>query len=238
MSEIVKAIDPIINLAKELGLLERLKSRLFTDAPTEVFNGLERIIGELNKSFDAINYVIDKFMNLSFDINKIEDSKKFLEDLKYNRIKVPSKDSKDEVGKPLFVDIYDALGSCHEIRNLYDKYLDKWISKKIADKKLSKEDKKDYEELRILVRDKLTVSDAVFFDKVYLLKQSLQNASGNILSLIDPSDPNNLNIDFAKEKVREQKDILDKPRTDLGNSIDNLSQLKSDFIAKSKLVRN
>src|SRR5690242_9069617 len=114
MSEIVKAIDPIITLAKELGLLERLKSRIFRDAPKDFFIGLERIISELIKSFDAINYVIDRFMDLSFDTTKIEDSKKFLEDLKFDRIKVPSKDRNNEAGQPLFINIYDALGSCNE----------------------------------------------------------------------------------------------------------------------------
>jgi hypothetical protein len=236
MSEIVKAIDPIITLAKELGLLERLKSRIFRDAPKDFFIGLERIISELIKSFDAINYVIDRFMDLSFDTTKIEDSKKFLEDLKFDRIKVPSKDPNNEAGQPLFINIYDALGSCNEIGNLYRKYLDKWISKKISDKKVSELDKRDYEDLKVLVRDKLTQSDRVFIDNVDGLKLSLKKVSGDILLLIDPPDPNELNTNLAKEKIREQKVILDGPRIELGNSISNLFRLKADFIEKSKLV--
>ena len=61
-----------------MGLFERAKSRLFRDPPPKmVYNGLERIIYEVNKSFYAINYVLDKFTSLSFDDDKIEDSKKF-----------------------------------------------------------------------------------------------------------------------------------------------------------------
>jgi hypothetical protein len=69
------------------------------------------------------------------------------------------------------------------------------------------------------------------------LKESLRNASGEILVLIDPPDLNKLNINLAKQKIMEQKVILDTPRIELGNS-GNLSRLKSDFIAKSKLVRD
>lgn len=229
--------DSIIKVLEKVGLFERIKSKLFQDPPPKkVFDGLGRIIYEVNKSFDAINYVFDKFNSLSFNDDKIEDSKKFLEDLKNETIKVPSKDAKDVEGPPLFVAIEYALGSCHEISNLYNGYLDDWISKKLRDKKVHKKDKQDYKALQKLVRDQLTKTDEVFFNQVHDLKLRLKKASEGILALIDTPDPKKKNVNRAKEKLRKQKAYLKKPRVELGKTIENLSHLRADFISKSKLV--
>ena len=218
--------DSIIKVLEKVGLFEHIKSKLFQDPPPKkVFDGLGRIIYEVNKSFDAINYVFDKFNSLSFNDDKIEDSKKFLEDLKNETIKVPSKDAKDVEGSPLFVAIEYALGSCHEILNLYNGYLD-----------VHKKDKQDYKALQKLVRDQLTKTDDLFFNQVHDLKLRLKKASEGILALIDTPDPKKKNVNRAKEKLRKQKAYLKKPRVELGKTIENLSHLRADFISKSKLV--
>jgi hypothetical protein len=126
MSDPVSVImGTAIETLDKIGIFKRIEQKLF-NAPDKVLEGLEKIFIELEKSFSSIDYVLNEFTSLSFDNDvEISISKKFLNEISFGTIKVPSKDPNN--GMLLIVQLADAQARCSEIYNLYSEYLKGWI---------------------------------------------------------------------------------------------------------------
>jgi hypothetical protein len=177
---ITAAISMIDLGDKAINLFRTVKVKLVNQP--EIANGkLEAVFEELSKIFLAFDMEITNFLSLTFDNEtNLKEERKLLYKLE---------------GIELSYRLNEARGHCGKIKNIYDKYLDKWLSKV-----LSPDESGDM----MTLFENLENADQGMLNSIYEIGNSLNSKAKEILILLDNNkldEINKLMTEFRKEML-------------------------------------
>ncbi|MFO0795449.1 MAG: hypothetical protein U0586_15460 [Candidatus Brocadiaceae bacterium] len=203
------SFSTILGTAKDLeSLFGNVKYKLLNN-PTEASAKLAEVLGELSLILEFIEKETVRYLEIIF-----------LPD-KSNFIQCRSALLLLESG---YVTIkgYEARGHCHKIKNIYEKYLDRWFSK-VLDAGESQGIKQIF--------DRMNSADDIMIVGINEITRWLKNESENILQLIDADK-----LQEANEKIMKARMDVQKTRRDVVEALAQLKLLQASFIVSSLTV--
>lgn len=206
-SAIVNPVESVSNILDKLGILERIRSKLFQQRGKAAQN-LSDILGLLKDGYTAINEGISELVSLSFDEQQLSESKKLVSRLE---------------GGDITAKIAMATPHCFKIGNIYRTYLQGWFSDN--QKKLTP---KEYKDLKNLFERDLVGADAKFVQATDILVPSIEQTAREIRKHIDRNE-----LSEAKQIVKDLSDRLEDQRNHLKEKLKELQKLHEEYIRLS-----
>lgn len=199
----------IAELIKDLGIFDKLKNKLIAQ-PDIAGKHLAEVLGELVKTFEAIDIELVNYLGIWFDptnpAQRATERRKLLE-FTGDRVKVR---------------MNQARGHCHKIANIYETYLDKWFKRVL--------NANEYYSMDSLF-EKLGSSDDSLIYRINRLSDWLKNNANEILNLLDEN-----NYALANEKIRKDRLEVDPQREKLAKIIDKMQKLQAKFVEITKTL--
>lgn len=205
------ALETAANLAelgtKTIDLFKSVKNKLVNQP--EAANGkLEIVFDELSRIFIGFDGEITNFLSMSFEPGtNLKDERKILYRLD---------------GLELNVRLNEARGHCGKIKRIYDKYLDKWLSRV-----LSPDESGDMATLF----ENLENSDQGMLDAIYATGNWLSEKAKEILDLLDENK-----LEEISQRMIKYKNEIRPIRTALSKTTNELHLPANEFAAVSGAV--
>jgi hypothetical protein len=117
---------------------------------------------------------------------------------------------------------YEARGHCHKIRNIYEKYLDRWFSKVL--------DLQDAQQM-ILLFDRLIRGDDFMIMGIDEITRWLKDESEAILQMVDADQ-----LEEANKRIKGARIAVQQTRRDIVEALALMKLLQASFIASSQTV--
>jgi DNA-directed RNA polymerase subunit F len=186
--------DDLIAIGQQLGIFEYLKNKLIA-RPDEATKALSGVLEELSKTFTAIDGELINYLSIWFDKNdpkEITEQRKKLIELE---------------GGGARVRIANAVGHCHTIKSIYDRYINTWLSRL---------EPEHHNELKRIFAT-LCQADFNFVGATDQLAVWLQEHASMTLKVMSDKDPQSANqlIDEHRKEIGETRKELSKITVEL-----------------------
>lgn len=201
------ALDILMDLARSLGIFTKLKNKLIA-RPDPAAEQLAEVLGKITDSFEAINTELKNYLGLWFDVNNP------------NQLAKERRKLLDLEDGSAGARIEEKRIHCHEIRQIYDDYLDTWFKKTF--------DKTEYEQIKQLFQY-LSNADYKYFDISRDLGDWLKIRARRILDMYDQK-----NYAGANEEILNDRKEISADRDKLVEIIKALYKAQGEFVKVSK----
>jgi hypothetical protein len=117
---------------------------------------------------------------------------------------------------------YEARGHCHKIKNIYERYLDRWFSKVLEAHEAQK--------LK-LIFDGMNSVDSDMIKGIKEITTWLKDESEAILQMIDADQ-----LDIANQRIKDARLAVQQTRRDIVKALAQMKLLQASFIASSQTM--
>ncbi|MEA2884728.1 MAG: hypothetical protein QOH32_3984 [Bradyrhizobium sp.] len=197
----------ILDIADRLGIIQALKTKLLRQ-PDPAADKLVAVLGELSKIYLACDAELLRYLSLSFDpAGDIAEERTTLLTLE---------------GGQLLLRTSEARGHCHKIRNIYQRYLQRWFHDVLAPDEAA-----TMKELF----ERLSYGDSQMELAIHELSNWLTREAQNTLDLVDAGK-----FDEANQHIKAARKEVQATREGIRKAMSELVQLQGDFITASGTV--
>jgi hypothetical protein len=217
MMDFTTALNPLVNLADKLGLLQAVKGKLVRQ-PHPAAQELGTVLEEIAKVYEAILSELSKYLSIAFYPGQPPD-KQALQRQELVEL---------ENSATIVIRIGDAKGSCEKIMNIYDTFLSPWFSGVLSPA--------ETEMMHSLFRD-LDKFDGIMLDAITGFANRLSQQATETLNLIDDERVEEATklVEARQQILRARKDVAPQ-RQEMLSAIQRLYDLQAEFIAVSGVV--
>jgi hypothetical protein len=209
------ALNPLINLADKLGLLQAVRGKL-TRQPHPAAQELATVIEEIAKVFEAILSELSKYLSITFYQEQPPDQRE-----------LQRKALVELENSAIIARIGNARGSCEKIINIYDTFLRPWFSAELSPA--------ETDMMYSLFQD-LDRFDGIMLDAIDGFAKWLSQQATETLDLIDKSDIDHAKDQEARQRILRTRQDVAEPRNQMLKAIQTLYALQAEFIAVSRAV--
>ena len=196
---------PLINLADKLGIIQSLKDKLkneLINQPDPAAYKFITALDEISKLYSATESEIARYLSVDVDPSGIkQEDRELLNSL--------------ESG-PLSLRWSKARGHCHKLMNIYDKYLNKWLSNFL--------DPDENEKMENLFST-FAIIEGGFLDNLDTVTDWLSKEATDTLDLIDKEM-----FGDAGKKVRSDRKDIHSFRQSMNRAMRQMLDLQSELI--------
>jgi hypothetical protein len=194
-------------LAGLLGTFAKVKQKLLAQ-PSAAAEKLAFVLNEIGKTFEVVETELSRLLVLGASPEALKNAMTSSENPLYE-LEGPKLRARVEQGR----------GHCHLIGNVYDEYLDKWLSRVL--------DPAEYQELQS-VFDRLSEADDDLFWRLVSVSDYVETTARTTLD-----EAINEDWDSAHERLANARRDVRPLRTAIGTAMVQLYSLKNDFIDMS-----
>lgn len=205
----IPSFTTMLSTTKELEtLFDKAKDRLLNN-PTEASEKLADVLGELSLILEFIEKETVRFLEIIFlpDKSNFIVCRSVLLSLESGYVTVKG---------------YEARGHCHKIKNIYEKYLDRWFSKVL--------EPNDVQQMKVLF-DRICTGDDDMIKGIEEITRWLKDESQEILLLVD-----NEQLDTANQRIKNARLAIQQVRRDIVETLAQMKLLQASFIVSSQTV--
>lgn len=205
----IPSFTTILSTARELEtLFAKAKEKLLNN-PTEASEKLAEVLGELSLILEFIEKETVRFLEIIFlpDKSNFIACRSVLLSLESGYVTVKG---------------YEARGHCHKIKNIYEKYLDRWFSKVL--------DPKDAQQMKVLF-ERLDSADGDMVEGIKEITRWLKDEAEVILNLVDSDQ-----LDAANQRIKNARIDIQQTRRDVVETLAQMKLLQASFIVSSQTV--
>lgn len=185
---------------KALGLLAKLLGKLKAQ-PSIAAQKLAQTLEEIAKTYQVVDNAISEYLSLGIDQGALQANSKLLLDIE---------------GGALTTEVERGRGHCHVIGNIYFVHLDRWFAEVFS--------QEDYDSTYQVFQDLGNADDDVF--RLFLeLVSELEKEAGEVLNMVIANK-----LDPARERVLQSRIALKPLRLNMSTTMQQLYNLKSEFI--------
>jgi hypothetical protein len=201
----------MISITKELQSIfgnVNIKDKLLNN-PTEASAKLAEVLGELSLILEFVEKETVHYLEIIFlpDKSNFIPCRSALLSLESGYVTIKG---------------YEARGHCHKIRNIYEKYLDRWFSKVL--------DPQDAQKMKWLF-DRLIRGDDFMIMGIDDITRWLKDESEAILQMVDADQ-----LDLANTRIKNARIAVKQTRRDIVEALALMKLLQASFIASSQTV--
>jgi hypothetical protein len=210
-------LNPLTTLTTTLSIAKDMKDIVgnvnvkdkLLNNPTEASAKLAEVLGELSLILEFVEKETVKYLEIIFmpDKSNFLSCRSALLSLESGYVTIKG---------------YEARGHCHKIKNIYEKYLDRWFSKVL--------DSQDAIRLNNLF-DRMNNADYDMIIGIDSITHWLKNESEVILTLVDADQ-----LEDANKRIKEARIAVQQTRRDIVESLAQLKLLQASFIVSSETV--
>lgn len=205
----IPSFTTILNTAKDLeSLFGKVKDKLLNN-PTEASAKLAEVLGELSLILEFVEKETVRYLEIIFlpDKSNFIPCRSALLSLESGYVTIKG---------------YEARGHCHKIKNIYEKYLDRWFSKV-----LGAQEAQDIKQLF----NRMNSADGDMIDGIKEITHWLKDESEAILQMVDADQ-----LDMANQQIKSARLAVQQTRRDIVEALAQLKLLQASFIVSSQTI--